>query len=197
MSTRAATVQPSVPPSPPSEPALREAALRHLARYAATEARLLRVLDRRVERWLRAARAAAPEQDSLGEAAAQSRLAARRVVASLAAAGVVNDAAYATGRARTLLRAGKSRAKVAQHLALRGIDAATIRENLPEDPQRDLAAALLLVRKRRLTVPATPEARHRALAILARAGFSHAIAHAALGADQATAEAAIAALRHA
>jgi regulatory protein len=178
---------------------LREAALRHLARYAATQARLLRVLDRRIDRWQRAASAADPGQDAAGQAA-QSRAAARRVVAALAAAGVVNDAAYAAGRARTLLRAGKSRAKVAQHLAIRGVDRATIRDALPEDGSHDLAAALLLVRKRRLGAFATdrsPAATHRALGVLARAGFSHATARAALAASAEAAEAAIAALRHA
>ncbi|TDG04393.1 regulatory protein RecX, partial [Paracraurococcus ruber] len=36
---------------PPGEAALREAALAHLARFAATEAGLTRVLRRRVDRW--------------------------------------------------------------------------------------------------------------------------------------------------
>jgi regulatory protein len=193
LSTRAATAQPSAP----SEQALREAALRHLARYAATEARLLRVLNRRIDRWLRAAREATPDDDRHPDQAAQSREAARRVVAALVASGVVNDTAYAAGRARTLLRAGKSRAKIAQHLALRGIDRTTIRDALPDDGSHDLAAALLLVRKRRLASQTTPEARKRALGILARAGFSHATAQEALNTDPDVAETAIAALRQA
>jgi regulatory protein len=178
---------------------LREAALRHLARYAATEARLLRVLHRRIDRWLRAAQAAAPDDATdLAAAAAASRQAARHVAVSLAAAGVVDDAAYAASRARALLRAGKSRARAAQHLAVRGVDAAIIRAALPEDGDHDLAAALLLARKRRLGAfaPAGGEDdRPRALAILARAGFSHATAQQALRTDLQQAEACIEALR--
>ena len=40
----------------PGPAQLHEAALRHLARFAATEAGLIRVLDRRVQRWARLAR---------------------------------------------------------------------------------------------------------------------------------------------
>ncbi|NVN30925.1 regulatory protein RecX, partial [Endobacter medicaginis] len=39
------------PGPPPSGHVLHEAALRHLARFAATRAGLLRVLDRRIARW--------------------------------------------------------------------------------------------------------------------------------------------------
>ncbi|MGI4953795.1 MAG: hypothetical protein ACRYGM_18485, partial [Janthinobacterium lividum] len=41
----------------PDRASLHEAALRHLTRFAATEAGLVRVLDRRVQRWLRLAEA--------------------------------------------------------------------------------------------------------------------------------------------
>jgi len=194
LSTRAATSQVSAP----SEGALREAALRHLARYAATRAGLLRVLDRRVERWLTAARAAAPEDEGLAAAAGLARAAGRRVVAALAASGVVDDDAYAAGRARALLRTGRSRAAVAQHLAVRGVGAEVIRAAVPEDEARELAAALALTRKRRLGAfgPADdPAGRQRALGMLARAGFSQAIARRALAASLEDAEAAIEALR--
>ena len=182
MSTRSTTSQPSAP----TETRLREAALRHLARYAATQARLLRVLDRRIDRWLTAARRTQPEDDTLAPQAAASRQAARRVVAALAASQIIDDAAYAQTRARMLGRTGRSHARIAQHLAQRGIAPDIARAALPPDAGRQRAAALLLVRKRRLGPYAPPEtqddpaAHRRALGILARAGFAHDTAHDAL-----------------
>ena len=56
--------------SPPDEARLHEAALTHIARYATTRAGLLRVLDRRIDRWARAAEA----PDIAGIAAIASQL---------------------------------------------------------------------------------------------------------------------------
>lgn len=198
MSTRATTTHPSAP----TEPALREAALRHLARYAATEARLLRVLERRVDRWLIKARQAAPDRDDLPQQASRAKQAARRVVQALAASRLVDDAGFAQSRAGMLLRAGKSRAQVARHLALRGIPAEILRATLPADAAGELAAAVLLTRKRRLGAfaPAEavndPAARRRALGILARAGFAQDIARTALGLGRDDAEGRIESLRY-
>ncbi len=154
---------------------LHEAALVHLARYATTEARLLRVLARRIARWRHSA---SGEPETLAAAEALSLAAARRVVARLAAAGGVDDAAFAGARAARLHRAGRSRRAIAAHLAARGVDAETLRAALPADPEAELVAALALARRRRL-VPFRlgPEAEPgREIAILARAGFPRAIA---------------------
>jgi regulatory protein len=179
-------------PKQPSETSLREAALRHLARYAATEARLLRVLERRIERWRRAAQATDPEDETIAASVTAARQAARRVVASLAASRVVDDAAYAETRARALLRAGRSRAVVGRRLAQSGIGAEILRTALDVDPAHDLAAALLLARRRRLggfaDHPPDPAIRQRELGILARAGFSHDVAQAALTTTEADGE---------
>ena len=185
MSTRAARPQGPAP----TEPQLREAALQHLARYAATEAGLVRVLDRRIERWLRAGLRDA----ATAAAAAESRQAARRVAARLVREGIVNDALYAQGRTRALLRAGRSGRMVAANLAQRGIGPALVRHVLPDNPNHELAAALLLLRKRRLgpygkEAAAAPEDRRRILGILARAGFSHETATAALRQDMESAD---------
>ena len=162
----------------PSEAALHEAALAHLARYAATEAGLLRVLERRILRWRRDA---AGEAATLDAAAAAARAAARRIVARLVAAGGVDDAAFAHARAERLHRAGRSRRAIAAHLAARGVAAETARAALPEDPESELAAVLTLARRRRLgPFRAAPPSPGRELAALARAGFSRAIAEQAL-----------------
>jgi regulatory protein len=186
------------PSPPPTEASLHEAALAHLARYAATRAGLMRVLNNRIARWARAAELA--EQDRAGAIAA-ARAAAEAVVARLAAAGAVDAAAFAVARARRLARAGRSAAAIAAHLAAKGAGEAAaeaIGTALP-DHDAELAAALIAARKRRIgpygPADASPEARRKALAALARAGFARPVAEAALAMDAEEAEARIAAFR--
>jgi regulatory protein len=173
---------------PPDETALHEAALAYLARYAATSASLIRVLDRKVDRWARAAR----QEDERDIGAA--RQAVRAVVARLVQAGVVNDEAFAESRARSLMRAGRSRRAVAAHLAARGVDAETAARMLSDDPQTELAAALSFARRRRIgpfrraEAEPDPEQRRRELGVLARAGFAQDVASRALGMEPDAAE---------
>lgn len=188
---------------------LREAALAHLARFAATEAGLLRVLERRVRRWSdRAVAEGVPSEQARAQAGA-ARDAARAVVAALVAGGVLDDGAYAESRARSLARGGRSRRAMLAHLTGRGVDAELARSVLPEDGDTELAAALLQARRRRIGPFAAPDAgpgtdghpaadsaaRNRQLATLARAGFSRDIAERALDLDREAAEALILALR--
>ena len=178
---------------------LHDAALDYLARYAATEAGLRRVLERRIDRWARRAESEA-DAESVGALAAAARVAAREVVARLVAAGAVNDLAYAESRARSLARAGRSRRAAAAHLAAKGVDPATARSVLPEDAQIELASALVLARKRRIGPfrrdGALDEAgRRRELGMLARAGFAQDVARQALGMEPDAAEALVIAFR--
>jgi regulatory protein len=180
---------------PPTEDALHEAALRHLARYATTRAGLLRVLERHIDRWVRGA--AVPD-DAFPHAEA-ARAAARQVVARLAEAGAVDDIAFAASRARSLTRAGHSRRAVAAHLVARGVGGDEVREALPDNPEAELAAAIALARRRHIgpfrTHEVDAEARRRELAILARAGFTQDVASRALRTDPAAAEALLIRLR--
>src|SRR5579875_1780060 len=125
----------------PDADQLQQAALSHLARYAATEAGLLGVLERRIARWARAANGAM-EPERIAAASAAARTAAHAVVARLVAAGAVNDGAFAVARARRLVRSGRSRRAVAAHLSAHGVAGEVVRAALPEDPERELAAAL-------------------------------------------------------
>jgi regulatory protein len=159
---------------PPDRDALHEAALRHLARYAATAAGLTRVLDRRIARW--SATGGEPE------AAAEARREARGVVARLVEAGAVDDAGFAAARAQRLARTGRSRRAVAAHLAARGVDGETAAAALIGD---ELASALVHARRRRIGpfrtgAPPDADARRRELAVLARAGFPRDVAERAL-----------------
>ncbi len=182
---------------PPHQAALHEAALRHLARYAATAAGLTRVLDRRIARW--AATAEGADRAETEAAAAESRRTARAVVAALVASGVIDDAGFAAARARRLARSGRSRRVVAAHLASRGIAAETAQAVLAADPPDELAAALIHARRRRIgpfrAAAAAPEADawRRELATLARAGFPRDIAIRALKTEPEEAQAIIAA----
>ncbi|MBS0559734.1 MAG: RecX family transcriptional regulator [Proteobacteria bacterium] len=173
------------PDDPPGQARLHEAALRHLARYAATAAGLTRVLDRRIARWAREAGADGDEAARIEAAAAEARRAARAVVARLVAAGAVDDAAFAAARAKRLARSGRSRRAAAAHLAARGVDAETAGAALGADGGDELASALVLARRRRIGPFRTGEApdaegRMRELAVLARAGFPREVAERAL-----------------
>ena len=187
---------------------MHDAALVYLSRYAATRAGLLRVLERRIAKWKASE---AGDQDRAGEA----RETARAVVARLAASGAVNDAAFAQARTRTLQRAGKSNRAISAHLSSKGVRGdpdASGREGGPPEggppeggppeggpreggPPDELGAAAIHIRRRRLgpfrTRTETSETRMKELATLARAGFPHGIAAAALRLSLAEAEALI------
>jgi len=175
----------------PDAKGLHEAALAHLARYATTRAGLVRVLDRRIARWERAGGDA--------EAAAAARGVARAVVARLAEAGLVDDAAFAEMRARSLTRGGRSRRAAEAHLRARGVGEAEVRAALPEDAEAEYAAALSHARRRRIGPWRRAEidvaGAMKELAAMARAGFSREVARRALGEELGRAEEVINRLR--
>jgi regulatory protein len=198
---KAAMAEPRTPRAPraprpagsaPTASRLREAALAHLARFAATEAALTRVLVRRVDRWARAAEAEGQPRETIAAAAAAARAAAAEVARAMVQAGAVDDAAFAESRARRLARSGRSRRAIAAHLAGKGVDAGTAAAALPEGEEAELDAALAACRRRRIGPfargPEDAEARRKALAALARGGFAQGVARRALAMDPAEAE---------
>lgn len=184
------------PPAAPDAGMLNNAALAHLARYAATEAGLARVLQRKVDRWARLTDA---DAETVAQVSGAARAAIAGIVARLAASGALSDAEFSTSRARSLARAGRSRRAIGAHLASRGVPAALAADALPEDPQRELAAALIHARKRRMGAwrkgEPSPDLQRRELASFARAGFAQGVARAALGMAVEEAEGAIVAFR--
>lgn len=180
----------------PDPAKLYDAALNYLARYAATEAGLRQVLLRRVDRWARAL----PDPDSAEDQIATARRAIGPIIARLVALKAVDDAAFAASRSLGLLRSGVSRRGVTAKLAAKGIPPAQAASALPDDPEAELAAAVVLTRKRRIgpfraTETDDPAVRRREFGIMARAGFPSAIAREALAMDREAAEARILALR--
>jgi regulatory protein len=177
---------------PPNAARLREAALAHLARFAATEAGLRRVLERRIARWARAAEAEGQAREAIAASTATLHAEIATIAKSLVAVGAVNDAAFAESRARRLARSGHSRRAIAAHLAAKGIETETAAAALPDGEGAELLAAIAFCRRRRIgpfarMAPDAP-ARMKALAALARGGFAQAIARRALAMDPAEAE---------
>ncbi|HEY1856723.1 regulatory protein RecX [Acidocella sp.] len=171
--------------APPDGAKLLEAALNHLARYAASEAGMARVLARRLDRW---ARTNATEDGDADIAASlrRAKAAIPGVIARLKELGALNDDAFAASRAKRLTREGKSRRATMAHLAAKGVRAPA----LEDDPQRELAAACAYLRRRRAgPFGAAPEL--KILAAMARGGFSQEVARRALRLERDEAEALI------
>jgi regulatory protein len=171
---------------PPNEAKLYEAALNHLARYAATEASLARVLARKVDRWVRLQ---GDDEDSAA-AAKGAKACIPLVLARLKAANLLNDGDFAESRARRLTREGKSRRGALAHLAAKGVGAEAAQAAVADDPARELAAACAFLRRRRAG-PFGDAPERQVLGAMARAGFSQSTARAALRIDRDEAEALI------
>jgi regulatory protein len=149
---------------------LEAAALHYLERFASTAANLRRVLRRRVRRSAELHGTDPDEGNQWVDA----------LVARYVSAGLVDDAAYAQGKAASLARRGTSRQGIAARLRQKGVEAAQIDQAIGDIEGGDLAAAATLARRRRLGPYRPAETRDanrlRDLGVLARAGFSRAIA---------------------
>ncbi|WP_376096645.1 RecX family transcriptional regulator [Roseomonas sp. CCTCC AB2023176] len=188
----------------PTEALLHEAALNHLARFAATEAGLVRVLQRRVARWAQRAEREGQAADVLAPLVAAGRAAAEVVAKRMVGAGAVDDAAFAAARTRRLSRAGRSRRAIAAHLQTKGVRSPVAQETLEAAETDEVAAALTALRRRRAgpfdpNPPEDPDARRtarlKAMGALARAGFPRDVAEAALDVAPEEAEARLIAVR--
>jgi len=164
----------------PDRARLRARALRYLDRYGASRGRLARVLERRARR---EAEAAGADVDAVASDVAS-------VVRELADLGLVDDAAYAEGRARALLRRGRSPARVRRELAEDGIERAGVNAALERHGGADALAQAAAVRyaKRRGLGPfrdpaRRAERRDRDLMALVRQGFPFPLARRVVDAD--------------
>jgi len=165
----------------PIEPALLEKwALGYLERFASSAENLRRVLRRRVQRRAGGDAETVRAADALIDA----------LVIRYRDSGLIDDAAYAAGRARTRLARGQSLRRTAAGLMAKAVGAddreaalQALRETVA-DP--DLAAACAFARRRRLgpfrpkSFRQGPADRGRELAAFARAGFARREAEAVL-----------------
>ena len=158
-------------PKPATAARLEKAALTHIDRYATSAANLRNVLMRRVDRSVRL------HDTDRGEAGEW----VVAIIAKLIERRLLDDAAYAQGRANSLHRSGASRRKIAGTLQQKGVgrhDIAAALEALDAAfANRELTAAYNYARRRRLGPFRLPEVRDarrdRDLAALARAGFGY------------------------
>ena len=162
-------------------------ALFYLSRYASSAENLRRVLLRRAKK----------RRPLDREEAAQLRALTERLIADYERQGLIDDRAYAAGRARSLLRRGASPSAARLRLRAKGVSAEIAAAALAElaaesgDKDLDLAAGVAFARRRRLG-PYRRGAAERAkeLAAFARAGFARRVAEAVLACrDAAAAEA--------
>jgi regulatory protein len=164
---------------------LTKAALGYLQRHASSRLNLRRVLMRRLER---AARAYGTDKTA-GIALIDT------ILDRCESAGLIDDARYAHRTADMLLARGESLRAIRGRLGQKGVAPALIDEALnaleQTTPRPDLAAAIALVRRRRLG-PYRPRAGRekyyqKDLGVLARAGFSFDLARRVIEADDAEA----------
>jgi regulatory protein len=129
-------VHPKANPRPPlDESKLEELALRYVGRFATTRAKLRAYLGRKVRE-----RGWGGEHDPDFEALAER----------LAGLGYVNDAAFATAKARSLTNRGFGRRRVEDKLRQAGIDEADGEEAREIVQQEAMAAALRFAERKRI-----------------------------------------------
>ncbi len=175
---------PRRPLKKPTPERLANVALYYLARYAATESSLRRVLENRVRR------AAMQDAAFAADREAQAALAQAidRLVEQHKASGVINDEAFAAMKVGSLRRTGRSARRITQTLAMKGIKVDATGRALAsyeqdEGGDQEMKAALFLAKKKKLgrfapPLPHTMEAallskqKNKEVAMMARAGFS-------------------------
>lgn len=163
-------------PAKLTEEALREAALRYLDRQDASVEQVRRVLGRRIFKY--ADVAARPEAHELVE----------QILRRLMESRVLDDERYARAYAESLRRRGASGPKLLQKLKARGLSEEVVQNALDglsgDEELSDEGAAATYARKRRLRERFNledPKERQKALASLARQGFSFDVARRVLG----------------
>ena len=162
---------------------LKDIALDYLAKFASSSAKLKTVLKRRIDRSARA-----HEDDPAPLMAEMERL-----LSELVAKKILNDAAFAEMKTKSLARRGGSKRKIEATLAASGVSRAdtsnAIAKLREEEPEAEFAAAVAFAKRRRLgafraRTDDSPERRRKDLGAMARAGFAMDVAKKALAARE-------------
>ena len=153
------------PPPPLDEDALRDLALRHVARFATSRGKLLAYLNRKLR-----------ERGWSGERPADPQA----LVERFADLDYIDDAGYAVMKSASLARRGYGARRVGEALRAAGIAEAD-RQQADAQTARDAwAAADRFARRKRLGPYATaaldPKQRDKAIAAFLRAGHAYALA---------------------
>lgn len=170
---RPATGEAAFDPSKLTEDALRQAALSYLDKRDASVEQLRRVLLRRVARFAPATAADEPTKHI------------EALLVRFCENGLLSDERYALALSESLRRRGNSTLKIRAKLRARGIDAGQIGDVLAQaGPSCEVESAEAYARRRRLSSRydlSDAKERQKALAALARQGFSFDVAKRALG----------------
>ncbi|VAW05523.1 hypothetical protein MNBD_ALPHA01-66 [hydrothermal vent metagenome] len=153
----------------------------YLQRFATTEKNLRDVLACKVRRRLPEADPETETETDNGELYARAQEWIDDIVQKAVQQNIVNDRQFATSRAKSLIRSGNSRMKIAQKLRARGVTADLVTEVMEDLSEQyedmDFLAAVKYVRKRRFGAFSTRhdgrEIVEKELASLCRAGFSY------------------------
>ena len=155
-------------PRAPDAAYLERAALYYLERFAASSAQLETVLRRKIMRRCKA-RGESPEPYYENIAP---------LITRYQQSGLLDDARYTAAKVASLKRKGNSSRMIGAKLAAKGVDKQLVATQIAADETSELGAALNMVRRKKLGIK--EENRTKDLAVLARAGFSYAIAKQAL-----------------
>jgi regulatory protein len=174
-------------PKIPTRETLLEAALAYLSRFAASEQALRRVLQNRIRRTA----ILLPEFSRDVELQQSLRSEIETIIIKYRKSGVLNDAAYAEIKARSLRRKGRSRRAISNTLGLKGIKSDAVQQALAEvdgeagSEMAEFEAAVAFARRKKLgrfrERRADVSRDRKDFAALARAGFSADAARKALG----------------
>ena len=149
---------------------LEELALRYVARFATSRAKLRAYLSRKVRErgWNGATE---PDLDALAD--------------RICALGYVDDAAYALAKSQALAGRGYGKRRLNQKLVVDGIGEEDSEAALDHADAQAVESALRFARRRRLgpfgTGASDPKQREKAIAAMIRAGHSFALARAIAG----------------
>ena len=159
--------QPRRAPPPLNAEQLRELALRYVGRYATTRAKLRQYLSRKIrERGWDDDRA--PELEPLADRFAEL--------------GLIDDAAYALAKSRSLSARGYGKRRLADQLRHAGIEEADGADAVAHAEEAAVDAALRLAQRRRIGPfadhLADPRQREKWIAAMVRAGHGFALARA-------------------
>jgi len=159
--------QPRRAPPPLNAGQLRELALRYVGKYATTRAKLCQYLDRKIrERGWDGDRV--PDLEPLADRFAEL--------------GLVDDAAYALAKSRSLSARGYGKRRLADQLRHAGVDEADGADAVAHADEAAVDAALRLAQRRRIGPFADhapdPRQREKWIAAMIRAGHGFALARA-------------------
>ena len=157
--------RPTPTPKPPTAEYLERAALYYLERFAASSAQLETVLKRKIMRRCKA-RGESPEPYYENIAP---------LIERYQHSGLLDDARYAQAKVATLRRKGSSRRMIEAKLMQKGVAPELIARQIAADETDEMDAARHFIRRKKLKA-----GDDKALARLARSGFSYAVAKQAL-----------------